>query len=404
MFDEIQFQKINQLPKYVFAAIDELKAQAKENGRDVVDFSMGNPDQDTPKVIVDSLVKYVQTSGNHGYSAGSGKGIVALREAICTWYKRKYNVDLDVERETVATMGSKEGFYHMVQAVTNVGDIAIVPDPTYPIHAYAFSINGAKPIGVKVPFNETNYKVDEEAYLADLRATIERQNTQVKYVLVNFPHNPSTATVTLDFYEKLVALAKELRFYIISDIAYADIAFDGYQTPSILQIKGAKDVAVEAYTLSKSYNMAGWRIGFLVGNRSLVGALQKLKSWIDYGMFTPVQLAAADALTTYHTIADEETSPRYEHRRNYLVKAFNEAGWKIGTPSASMFVWAKIPQKCMHMGSLKFSEELIKKADVAVSPGIAFGDDEHVRIALIADETRIQRAADSIKKFLEEVK
>ena len=406
MFDEIQFEKINQLPKYVFAAIDELKDQAKENGRDVVDFSMGNPDQDTPKVIVDSLILHVKDAGKgrHGYSAGSGKGVLELRQAICRWYKKKYNVDIDVEREAVATMGSKEGFYHMVQAVTNAGDIAIVPDPTYPIHAYAFSINGAKPVGVKVPFNEENYEVDEAQYLADLRSTIEQQDTHVKYVLVNFPHNPSTATVTLDFYEKLVALAKELRFYVISDIAYADIAFDGYKTPSILQVEGAKDVAVEAYTLSKSYNMAGWRVGFLVGNRSLVGALQKLKSWIDYGMFTPIQLAAADAITKYQYIADDETSPRYEKRRNFLVKAFNDAGWKIGTPKASMFVWARIPDVCKHMGSLKFSEELIKKADVAVSPGIAFGDDDYVRIALIADEENMQRAADNIKKFLEKVK
>jgi len=406
MFDEIQFEKINQLPKYVFAAIDELKAQAKENGKDVIDFSMGNPDQDTPKVIVDSLVQHVQDigKGNHGYSAGSGKGILELREAICAWYKKKYDVDLNVESEAVATMGSKEGFYHMVQAVTNVGDIAIVPDPTYPIHAYAFSINGAKPVGVKVPFSEDNYQVDEAQYLEDLRSTIKAQDKHVKFVLVNFPHNPSTATVTLDFYEKLVALAKELRFYIISDIAYADIAFDGYKTPSILQVKGAKDVAVEAYTLSKSYNMAGWRVGFLVGNKSLVGALQKLKSWIDYGMFTPIQLAAADAITKYQYIADGETSPRYEKRRNYLVKAFNKAGWKIGTPKASMFIWAKIPEQCMHMGSLKFSEELIKRADVAVSPGIAFGDDEYVRIALIANEERMQIAADKIKIFLEEAK
>jgi len=406
MFNEIEFEKIKQLPKYVFAAIDELKAEAKANGRDVVDFSMGNPDQDTPQVIVDSLIQHVQDigKGNHGYSAGSGKGVLPLREAICTWYKKKYDVDLDVENEAVATMGSKEGFYHMVQAVTNVGDVVIVPGPTYPIHAYAFSINGAKPIAVKIPFNEENYQVDEAQYLADLRSTIEAQSEHVKYVLVNFPHNPSTATVTLDFYVKLVALAKALRFYIISDIAYADIAFDGYKTPSILQVEGAKDVAVEAYTLSKSYNMAGWRVGFVVGNARLVGALQKLKSWIDYGMFTPIQLAAADAITKYQAIADEETSPRYEKRRNYLVKAFNEAGWKIGTPKASMFVWAKLPEQCLHMGSAKFSEELIKHADVAVSPGIAFGDDQYVRIALIADEERMQIAADKIKIFLDKVK
>jgi len=365
---------------------------------------MGNPDQDTPKEIVDSLIHHVQNPGNHGYSAGSGKGILPLREAISSWYKKKYNVEIDVEAEAVATMGSKEGFYHMVQAITNVGDIAIVPEPTYPIHAYAFSINGAKPVGLKVPFSEEDYRVDEAQYLADLREIVTTQDQHVKFVLVNFPHNPSTATVTLDFYVKLVALAKELRFYVISDIAYADIAFDGYKTPSILEVEGAKDVAVEAYTLSKSYNMAGWRVGFVVGNRSLVGALQKLKSWIDYGMFTPIQLAAADAITKYQYIADEETSPRYERRRNYLVKAFNDAGWKIGTPKASMFVWARIPEVCMHMGSSKFSEALIKRADVAVSPGIAFGDDAYVRIALIADEARMQQAADKIKIFLEEEK
>ncbi len=401
MFEEIQFEKINQLPKYVFAAIDELKSQAKEEGREVVDFSMGNPDEDTAPEIVESLIEHVRKEGTHGYSAGSGKGILELRKAICGWYKRKYDVDLDPEREAVATMGSKEGFYHLIQAVTNPGDIALVPEPTYPIHAYAFSINGAKPIGIKVPFDERNYKVDESKYLGLIETAIDVQHVPVKYVLINFPHNPSTATVTLDFYQKLVALAKKKRFYIISDIAYADITFDGYKTPSILQVAGAKDVAIEAYTLSKSYNMAGWRIGFLVGNRSLVGALGKLKSWIDYGMFMPVQLAAADTLNKFYKIAEEQTAPRYQRRRDYLVKTFNEAGWHIGTPQASMFIWARIPEQCMYMGSLQFCEELIKHADMAVSPGIAFGDDSHVRIALIADEEKIQKAADKLKLFLE---
>jgi len=400
MFDEIQFEKINRLPKYLFAEINDLKMDLRRKGHDIIDFSMGNPDADTPQPIIDKLCEVAQRSKTHGYSAS--KGIYKLRLAMSDWYKRKYNVDLDPDTEVVATMGSKEGYVHLVQAISNPGDVAIVPDPTYPIHSQAFILAGANVEKMHLVFDEETFEVDEEKFLSDLKEALENSVPQAKFLVVNFPHNPTTATVTPAFYEKLVALAKEKRFYIISDIAYADITFDGYTTPSIMEVEGAKEVAVEAYTLSKSYNMAGWRVGFVVGNPKLIGALQAIKSWLDYGMFTPIQVAATVALNEHHYVPDQQIIPLYEKRRDVMVEAFSKAGWPLAKPNASMFIWGKIPEICREMGSMEFAKRLLQEADVAVSPGIGFGKygDMYVRIALIENEKRIRQAARNIKKFL----
>ena len=403
MFDEIQFEKINRLPKYLFAEINDLKMELRRKGKDIIDFSMGNPDASTPQPIIDKLCETVQRPKTHGYSVS--KGIYKLRLAMSKWYKRKYNADLDPDTEIVATMGSKEGYVHLVQAISNPGDVAIVPDPTYPIHSQAFILAGANVEKMQLVFNEETFEVDEDKFLADVEEHLDNSIPKAKFLVVNFPHNPSTATVTPQFYERLVALAKEKRFYIISDIAYADITFDGYTTPSIMSVEGAKDVAVESYTLSKSYNMAGWRVGFIVGNKKLIGALQSIKSWLDYGMFTPIQVAATVALDEHGYIPDEQIIPRYEKRRDVMIEAFTNAGWPLAKPNASMFIWAKIPEIARDMGSLEFAKQLLIHADVAVSPGIGFGKygDEYVRIALIENENRIRQAARNIKKFLKEL-
>lgn len=398
MFDEIQFEKIARLPKYVFAAVNDLKMGERHAGKDIIDLSMGNPDGDTPQHIVDKLIDSIKKSKTHRYS--SSQGITKLRVAICDWYKRKYNVDLDPSTEAVVTMGSKEGFANLVQAITNRGDSAIVPDPCYPIHSQAFLLAGGNVHGIKLELNE-DYTLNEDVFLANIEQVFRESTPAPKFVVVNFPNNPTTATTGLGFYKKLVDLAKKERFYIISDIAYAEIAFDGYKTPSILEIEGAKDVAVETYTLSKTYNMAGWRVGFVVGNPKLVSALKKIKSWLDYGMFTPIQVAATVALNGDQTCV-REISDIYEKRRDALIESFGNAGWEIYKPKASMFVWAKIPEKFRDLGSLEFSKKLLLEANVAVSPGIGFGiyGDDSVRIALIENEKRIRQAAKNIKTFL----
>jgi len=398
MFDEIVFEKLNRLPKYVFAEVNDLKMAARRAGEDVIDFSMGNPDGPPSEKIIEKLVESAKKPKNHGYSAS--KGIYKLRLAICNWYERRYGIALDPECEAVATMGSKEGYVHLVQAITNPGDTAIVPDPTYPIHSYAFMLAGGAVRKMELVFNE-RYEVDEDLFFTNLKKALIESVPRPKYVVVNFPHNPSTATVTPEFYERLVDMAKKERFYIISDIAYADITFDGYKTPSILSIEGAKDVAVESFTLSKSYNMAGWRVGFIVGNPKMVGALQKIKSWLDYGMFTPIQVAATIALDELEGEVDK-TIEKYRKRRDVLIDAFGKAGWHIEKPSASMFVWAKLPKEALHLGSLEFSKKLLTEAKVAVSPGIGFGEygDQYVRIALIENEKRIRQAARNIKRYL----
>ena len=402
MFDEIVFDRMERLPKYVFAEINDIKMQRRREGHDVIDFSMGNPDGDTPEHIRAKLVESAQKTKTHGYS--SSTGIPKLRQAIADWYKRRYGVDLDPETECVATMGSKEGYSHLAYAITNPGDVAVVPDPTYPIHSYAFILAGGNVVKFGLEYDE-EYRLDEDKFFESLERVFKENSPRPKYVLVNFPHNPTTVTVEPEFYERLVAMAKKERFYIISDIAYGDITFRGYKTPSILSVKGAKDVAVESFTLSKSYNMAGWRVGFFVGNKKLIGALQKIKSWLDYGMFTPIQVAATVALNGDQTCVHEITQ-KYYRREQILIEAFGRAGWEIKPNRATMFVWAKMPECVQHLGSLEFSKRLLIEADVAVAPGIGFGEygEGYVRIALIENEKRIRQAARNIKNFLKQFK
>lgn len=400
MFDEFQFNRVERLPKYVFAEVNEIKMAERRAGKDVIDFSMGNPDGDTPEHIREKLIESAQKTKTHGYS--TSKGIPKLLQAIADWYERRYDCKLDPQTECVATMGSKEGYAHLTYAIINPGDVAVVPDPTYPIHEYSFILAGGNVIKFGIEFDE-KYRLDEEKFFENLEKVFKESSPKPKYVLVNFPHNPSTATVTPEFYTRLVAMAKEKRFYVISDIAYGDITFDGYKTPSIMSVPGAKDVAVESFTLSKSYNMAGWRVGFFVGNKRLIGALQKMKSWLDYGMFTPIQVAATIALNGDQQCVQEITD-KYNHRQEVLVEAFNRAGWPLVKNEATMFSWAKIPQCVAHLGSLEFSKRLLVEAGVAVAPGIGFGEygEGYVRIALIENDNRIRQAAKNIKTFLKQ--
>ncbi|EAJ8494189.1 LL-diaminopimelate aminotransferase [Campylobacter jejuni] len=400
MFDEIRFNTIERLPNYVFAEVNAIKMAARRAGEDIIDFSMGNPDGKTPQHIIDKLCESANKDKTSGYS--TSMGICKLRLAICNWYKRKYNVNLDPENEVVATMGSKEGFVNLARAIINPGDVAIVPTPAYPIHTQAFIIAGGNVAKMPLAYNE-KFELDENQFFENLHKTLNESIPRPKYVVVNFPHNPTTVTCEKSFYERLIATAKKERFYIISDIAYADLTYDDYKTPSILEIEGAKDIAVETYTLSKSYNMAGWRVGFVVGNKRLVSALKKIKSWFDYGMYTPIQVAATIALDGDQTCVDEIRAT-YDKRMHILLEAFENAGWKLQKPRASMFVWAKLPESKRHLKSLEFSKQLLQRASVAVSPGVGFGEagDEYVRIALIENENRIRQAARNIKKYLKE--
>ncbi len=400
MFDEIRFNRVERLPKYVFAEVNEIKMQERRAGKDVIDFSMGNPDGDTPEHIRAKLIESAQKTKTHGYS--TSKGIPKLLQAIADWYERRFDCVLDPQTECVATMGSKEGYAHLAYAITNPGDVAVVPDPTYPIHEYSFILAGGNVVKFGIEFDE-HYRINEDHFFENLNRVFMESSPKPKYVLVNFPHNPTTATVTQEFYVRLVAMAKEKRFYIISDIAYGDITFDGYKTPSIMSVPGAKDVAVESFTLSKSYNMAGWRVGFFVGNKKLIGALQKIKSWLDYGMFTPIQVAATIALNGDQQCVQDITD-KYDHRQEVLLEAFERAGWKINKNEASMFCWAKIPDCAAHLGSLEFSKRLLVEAGVAVAPGIGFGEygEGYVRIALIENDNRIRQAAKNIKQFLKQ--
>ncbi|MCK9256759.1 MAG: LL-diaminopimelate aminotransferase [Sulfurospirillaceae bacterium] len=402
MFDEIRFNTILRLPNYVFAEINEIKLKARRAGDDIIDFSMGNPDSKTPEHIIEKLIEAAKKDKNHGYSAS--QGIYKLRLAICNWYKRKYGVTLDPDNEAVVALGSKEGFVHLVHAIINPGDVAVVPDPAYPIHTQAFIIAGGNVHKIGLDFNE-EFELDEELFFERLQKAFRDSVPRPKYVVVNFPHNPTTVTVEKSFYERLVKMAYKERFYIISDIAYADLTFDGYKTPSIFEVEGAKDVAVESFTLSKSYSMAGWRVGFMCGNPKLISALKKIKSWFDYGMYTPIQVGATVALDGPQECV-EEIIGVYEKRRNVLIDSFSNAGWEIRKPKSTMFIWAKLPECAQHLGSMEFSKQLLTKAKVAVSPGNGFGEhgEGYVRIALIENENRIRQAARNIKKYLQELK
>jgi len=383
--------RINQLPPYVFDEIQSLKASARKRGEDIIDFGMGNPDQPTPDKIVDKLREAALDGSTHRYS--QSKGIPRLRKSICDWYQRKYQVELDPETEAVVTMGSKEGLGHLALATLDKGDAVLVPNPSYPIHPYGFVIAGADirhvPIGEDIDF------------FSELESAMKNSFPKPKMLVLNFPGNPSTECVEIEFFEKIVAFAKEHEIWVIQDLAYADICFDGYQAPSTLQVKGAKDVAVEFYTLSKSYNMPGWRVGFCCGNKELLAALSRIKSYFDYGLFTPIQVAAIKALDQGDHHVDY-IRKMYQSRRDVLVKGLNDAGWRVESPKATMFVWAKIPASHIHLGSLEFSKKLLSEAKVAVSPGIGFGSygEGYVRFSLIENEHRSRQALRNIKKFL----
>ncbi|WP_294947645.1 alanine transaminase [Sulfurivirga sp.] len=383
-----EFQRIKRLPPYVFNIVGELKQAARRRGEDIIDFGMGNPDQDTPKHIVDKLVEVAQRSGVYRYSVS--QGIPRLRQAICNWYARNFDVELDPETEAVVTIGSKEGLAHLALAIVDQGDTVLVPNPAYPIHPYGFVIAGADIRHVPI--------TPDVDFFAELEKAIRDSWPKPKALLLNFPSNPTTDTVDLDFFEKVVAIAREHGIWVIHDLAYADIVFDGYKAPSILQVPGAKDIAVEFYTLSKSYNMPGWRVGFMVGNPTLVHALKRMKSYLDYGMFTPIQVAAITALEGPQECV-AEIRDMYRHRRDVLCNGLNGIGWEVTPPKATMFVWAPIPEPYREMGSLEFSKKLLKDAKVAVSPGIGFGDygDTHVRFSLIENEHRTRQAIRGIR-------
>ncbi len=385
-----EFSRIQRLPAYVFNITGEMKMAARRRGEDIIDFGMGNPDGATPKHIVDKLVEAAQKPTTHRYSVS--RGIPRLRKAICAWYKSRYDVDLDPESEAIVTIGSKEGIAHLCLAILDSRDTVLVPNPSYPIHIYGPVIAGAHIVSVPVH--------NQENFLAELEELIPRMTPRPKALIVNFPSNPTTECVELPFLARLVELAREYGFHLIHDVAYADIAFDGYKPPSVMQVPGAKDVAVEFFTLSKSYNMPGWRVGFMVGNPVLVSALSRLKSYFDYGTFTPIQVASIAALEGPQECV-AEICENYRGRRNVLVEGLNKAGWQVALPKATMFVWAQIPEQYRELKSLEFSKLLLTEAKVAVSPGIGFGDygDGHVRFALIENEERTRQALRGIKQM-----
>ncbi len=387
---DARFPRIERLPPYVFNVIGEMRQSARAAGEDVIDFSMGNPDQPTPEHIVKKLVETANREDTHRYS--QSKGIPRLRRAMAAWYKARYNVDLDPETEVITTIGSKEGLAHLAMATLGPGDAVLVPNPAYPIHPYGFVIAGADIRHVPL--------LSGEDFFAELVKAIETSWPRPKMLVLNFPANPTTMCVELDFFEKLVGIAREHNIWVIQDIAYADIVFDGYVAPSILQVHGAKDIAVEFYSLSKSYNMPGWRVGFAAGNKELIGALARIKSYLDYGTFTPIQVAAIAALEGDQKCV-LDIRDMYQSRRDVLCEGLNALGWPVEKPKATMFVWAKIPKRYSDMRSLEFAKKLIRDANVAVSPGIGFGQygDDHVRFALIENEHRTRQALRNIKRL-----
>jgi len=385
-----QFPRIKRLPPYVFNITGELKAAARKRGEDVIDFGMGNPDQPTPRHIVDKLVESAQRGDTHRYSVS--KGIVRLRKAICNWYRTRYQVELDADREAIVTIGSKEGIAHLALATLDAGDIVLVPNPSYPIHIYGPVIAGADIRHVPM--------LPGVDFFDELTRAITDSYPRPKMLILNFPSNPTSQCVDLSFFERIVALAREYGIYVVHDLAYADIVFDGYRAPSIMEVPGAKDVAVEFFTLSKSYNMAGWRVGFMVGNPELVGALARIKSYHDYGTFTPIQVASIVALEGPQDCVEQVRST-YQKRRDVLCSGLHSAGWHVDIPKATMYVWAQIPNAYRQLGSLEFAKKLLVDARVAVSPGIGFGQygDDHVRFSMIENEARTRQAIRGIKEM-----
>ena len=391
-----EFDRIKRLPPYIFAEVNRLKAELRAKGKDIIDFGMGNPDMPTPKHIREKLKETVEKPGTGRYS--SSKGIPGLRKAQAAYYKRRFNVDLDPENEVIVTLGSKEGLANLAQAITSPGDIILSPNPSYPIHPYGFIIAGASlrhlPAMDDGIFNQ-------ELYLERLENSIKESVPAPVALIVSFPSNPTAQVVDLEFYKELVQIALKYNVYILSDLAYAEIFYDNLKPPSILEISRAKEIAVEFTSMSKTYAMAGWRIGFAVGNPKLIHALTRIKSYLDYGAFTPVQVAAATALNGPQNCV-EEIRNTYQRRRDVLINSMARSGWNIPKPQASMFAWAPIPEKYKGKGSLEFAKELMLKADVAVAPGVAFGEygEGYVRVGLVENEQRIRQAAKNIKKLL----
>ena len=385
-----EFSRIKRLPPYVFNITNELKMTARRRGDDIIDLSMGNPDGPTPRHIVDKLVEAAQRQDTHGYSVS--KGIPRLRRAICDWYKRRYAVELDMDSEAIVTIGSKEGLAHLMLATLERGDTVLVPNPSYPIHIYGAIIAGADIRSVRMTPG-----VD---FFAELERAIGELFPKPKMLILGFPSNPTAMCVELEFFERVISLARRHDILVVHDLAYADITFDGWKAPSIMQVPGARDVAVEFFTMSKSYNMAGWRIGFMVGNKELVHALARIKSYHDYGTFTPIQVASIVALDGPQECV-EEIRKTYEKRRDVMVKGLHDIGWMVENPKASMYVWAKIPDTYEKMGSLGFTKRLLEEAKVAVSPGVGFGEygDGHVRIALIENEHRLRQAVRGVREM-----
>lgn len=388
-----QFHRISRLPPYVFNIVNELKAKARAAGEDIIDFGMGNPDQPTPQHIVDKLIEAVQRPDTHRYSVS--KGIPRLRKAICDWYKIRFDVDLDPETEAIVTIGSKEGLAHLALATLGPGDVVLVPNPAYPIHPYGVVIAGADVRHVPM--------IDGVNFFEELSKAIVESWPKPKMLILNFPGNPTSECVELEFFEKIIKVAKEHKIWVVQDIAYADIVFDGYKAPSILQVEGAKDIAVEFFSLSKSYNMPGWRVGFMCGNKELVSALARIKSYLDYGTFAPIQIAAIAALEGPQECV-HEIAEMYCKRRDVLCDGLNAIGWAVEKPKATMFVWAKIPEQYAAMGSLEFSKKLLLDAKVAVAPGIGFGQygDTHVRFGLIENEHRTRQAVRGIRLMMKQ--
>jgi alanine-synthesizing transaminase len=386
-----EFYRINRLPPYVFAQVNKIKAAHRASGRDIIDLGMGNPDAPTPKHIVEKLREVALDETAHGYSVS--RGIHGLRKALAAYYKRRFNVDLDPETEVISTIGSKEGLANLIQAITAPGDVIVTPNPCYPIHAYGPVISGASIRHVVTP--------EGGDFIEALERAIKNMTPKPIAVIVNYPGNPTAETVDLSFYERLVALCKHYGVYVISDLAYCEIYFDGNPPPSILQVEGAKDIAIEFTTLSKTYSMAGWRVGFAAGCPRLIHALTRIKSYLDYGTFTPIQVAATAALNGPQECV-EEMRKRYHERRDVLVKGLHEAGWPVPNPAASMFIWAPLPEQYKELGSFEFARLLLDQAEVAVAPGIGFGEygDGFVRIALVENKQRLRQAVRNIKAFL----
>jgi alanine-synthesizing transaminase len=385
------FPRMKRLPPYVFAEVNAIKMEARRRGEDIIDLGMGNPDQSTPPHIVDKLMEAASKAPNHRYSAS--KGITKLRVAITDWYKRRFDVDIHPEKEAIATIGAKEGLSHLVLATVRPGDVVLVPNPTYPIHSASVVIAGGNLVSIPL--------TPGRDFFEDLKRITEYIRPRPHMLIISFPHNPTTMVVDLEFFQRVVEYAKKNEVWIIHDFAYADLVFDGYVAPSFLQVPGAKDVGVELFSLSKSYNMPGWRVGFAVGNQRLIYALTRIKSYLDYGVFQPIQIASIIALNGPYDCV-EQIVGTYKERRDALCRGLHNVGWRVEPPKGTMFVWARIPKKFRHLGSIEFAKMLIREAKVAVSPGIGFGEfgDDHVRFALVENVHRTNQAIRGLRKVI----